>query len=65
MDLEGPEREAADMRTLDLEHETLSAADDAELAREVRRYNAEHGEEMTEEEIAELIEDEAYEAMDS
>ena len=53
------------MRTLDLEHETLSAADDEELAREVRRYNAQHGEEMTDEEIAELIEDEAYEAMDS
>ena len=53
------------MRTLDLEHETLSAADDAELAKQVKRYNAEHGEEMTDDEIAELIEDEAYEAMDA
>ena len=52
------------MRTLDLEHETLSAADDEELAREVRRYIAQHGEEMTDDEIAELIADEAYEAMD-
>ncbi len=53
------------MRTLDLEHETLTAPDDEALAKEIRRYNAKHGEEMTDEEIAELIEDEAYEAMDS
>ncbi len=53
------------MRYLDLEHETLSAANDDELAKEVRRYNAEHGEEMTDEEIAELVEGEAYEAMDA
>ena len=53
------------MRTLDLEHETLSAANDDDLAKEVRRYLSQHGEEMSDEEIAELIEDEAYEAMDS
>jgi len=53
------------MRTLDLEHETLSAANDEELAAEVRRYLAEHEEEMSDEEITELIDDEAYEAMDS
>lgn len=53
------------MRFLDLEHDTLSAADDAGLDRAVRRYLAEHGEEMSDEEIAELVEGEAYEALDS
>ena len=53
------------MRFLDLEHDTLSANDDAALGRAVRRYLAEHDEEMTDEEIDELIEGEAYEALDS
>jgi hypothetical protein len=53
------------MRTLDLEHETLTAADDEGLTKELRRYLAAHGEEMGDEEIEELIADEAYEAMDS
>jgi hypothetical protein len=53
------------MRFLDLEHDTLSAADDAGLTAAVRRYLAEHDEEMTDDEIAELIEGESYEALDS
>ncbi|MBA2512822.1 MAG: hypothetical protein H0V26_00610 [Solirubrobacterales bacterium] len=53
------------MRFLDLEHDTLSAPDDAGLTKAVRRYLTENDEEMTDDEIAELIEGEAYEALDS
>ena len=46
--------------------ETLQAADNEELARVLGRHlTEEHDIEMDEEELAELVESEAYEAMDS
>ena len=46
--------------------ETLSASDDAELVRNLGSHlQAEHDLEVDEEELTELVEAEAYEAMDS
>jgi hypothetical protein len=46
--------------------ETLQAANDEELARVLGRHlTDEHGMEVDEEELTELVEAEAYEAMDS
>ena len=46
--------------------ETLQAANDAELVRVVSAHmQSEHDEDVDEEEITELVESEAYEAMDS
>lgn len=46
--------------------ETLQAADNEELTRNLSRHlEAEHDVEVDEEEVAELVESEAYEAMDS
>ena len=46
--------------------ETLQAADDAELVRAVGAHmSAEHDDDVDEEELAELVQSDAYEAMDS
>ena len=46
--------------------ETLSAADDEELTRRLGRHlSQEHERELDEEELAELMAEEAYDAMDS
>ena len=46
--------------------ETLQAANDAELVQVVGTHmSGEHDEEVDEEELAELVESDAYEAMDS
>ena len=46
--------------------ETLQAANDAELVRVVGAHmSAEHDEDVDEEELAELVDSDAYEAMDS
>ena len=46
--------------------ETLQAANDAELVQVVGAHmSGEHDEEVDEEELAELVESDAYEAMDS
>jgi predicted small metal-binding protein len=46
--------------------ETLTAANDEELARALAAHlSAEHDEEPDTDEVAELVADEAYEAMDS
>jgi predicted small metal-binding protein len=56
------------MRVIDcnLCGETLRGADDKELTRRVtRHYREEHDEELAAEDAEELVEGEAYEAMDS
>jgi predicted small metal-binding protein len=46
--------------------ETITAANDEELARALGAHlRREHGQELDEEELAELIAEEAYDAMDS
>ena len=46
--------------------ETISAANDEELARNLAQHlKSEHDEEPDTEEVAELVEDQAYDAMDS
>jgi len=46
--------------------ETITAANDDELTRNVRQHlSSQHDTELDDDELAELIEDEAYEAMDS
>jgi predicted small metal-binding protein len=46
--------------------ETLSAANDDELARRLGAHlSGEHGRELDEDELAELMAEEAYDAMDS
>ncbi len=46
--------------------ETISAANDEELARNLAQHlKTEHDEEPDTEEVAELVEDQAYDAMDS
>ena len=46
--------------------ETITAANDDELKRNVRAHLAsEHDTELDDDELTELVEDEAYEAMDS
>jgi predicted small metal-binding protein len=46
--------------------ETISAANDEELARHLGAHlNREHGRQLDAEELAELIAEEAYDAMDS
>jgi predicted small metal-binding protein len=56
------------MRTIECDEcgEPLTAADDQELARNLAAHlRSEHGLEPEEEEVAELVASEAYEAMDS
>jgi predicted small metal-binding protein len=46
--------------------DTVTAADDAELARRLNSHlRQEHGIELDEEELEELVAEEAYDAMDS
>ena len=46
--------------------ETVSAANDDELARQLAEHlRAEHGQEPDEEEVADLVHEQAYDAMDS
>ena len=56
------------MRVIDCDRcgETMTAANDSELARRVSaHFDAEHGEQLSDEEVDELLADEAYDAMDS
>jgi predicted small metal-binding protein len=46
--------------------ETISAANDDELARHLAEHmNSEHGERLDEDEIADLVHEQAYDATDS
>ena len=61
-------QEEAQMRVIECNEcgETLQAANDAELVQVVSAHmKSEHDAEVDEEEITELVESEAYEAMDS
>jgi hypothetical protein len=54
------------VRVIDLDTgDTLQAANDDDLARAVKSYYDEHGEEIADDEAAELVSSRAYEASDS